>query len=478
VSVVAFVLALMAKTSVVMLPVVMLLCAAWQRRRIGQKDIIHTLPFFVLALGFGLMSVWFQKYQALPSTELALQPASFAQRLAGAGFDFWFYLGKALFPYHLILQYPDWKIDPGTLTAYLPDLLVCVALGVCAWFHRTWGWHGLFALGCFGVMLFPSLGFFDAQFLTIWQVSDHLQYTALIAIVALVAAVMALLPNKKVFKGIAGVLVLASAALCLGRAEVFKSQESLMADTIAKNPEAAGAHNDLGIALAEKGNLSGAIDEFELAIKYDPENTDARVGLGHALMIQGKLAEAEKQYQDALKIRPHAPQTHKMYASLLRHEGRTGEALYHLRMAALFKPDIETYLDLAALEYSAGHPDRAVACLKQAVALRPDPGAMNNLAWILATCSDESVRNGKEAMAYALEACRLTNFKQAGMMGTLAAAYAEAGDFPEAVETAGIAANLAASSGNPRFAAANQQLMNLYRSGKPYHEKPIKPDGQ
>ena len=251
-----------------------------------------------------------------------------------------------------------------------------------------------------------------------------------------------------------------------------------MADTIKKNPEAAGAHNDMGIALAEKGNLQGAIDEFNLAVKYDPENTDARVGLGHALMIQGKLAEAEKQFQDALKIRPQAPQTHKMYALLLRHEGRIGEALYHLQLAVLFKPDAGNYMDLAALEYSTGHPDLAVANLKQAIALRSDPAAMNNLAWILATCPDDSVRNGKEALAYALEACHLTNFKQAGSMGTLAAAYAEAGDFPEAVETAGIAANLAKSSGNLRFAAANQQLMNLYRSGKPYHEKPVEPAGR
>jgi cytochrome c-type biogenesis protein CcmH/NrfG len=97
---------------------------------------------------------------------------------------------------------------------------------------------------------------------------------------------------------------------------------------------------------------------------------------------------------------------------------------------------------------------------------------LNNLAWILATSSDDSVRNGTDAVALAEKACQQTHHQDAMTVGTLAAAYAEAGRFAEAVATAQKAANLAAAAGNSQFANINTQLMQMYRAGKPYHEKP------
>ena len=69
-------------------------------------------------------------------------------------------------------------------------------------------------------------------------------------------------------------------------------------------------------------------------------------------------------------------------------------------------------------------------------------------------------------------ACRLTAYRQAGMLSTLAAAYAEAGRFPEAVTTAEMALRLQTDAGDARGAALNQKLLTLYRAGKPWHEKP------
>src|ERR1035441_5631333 len=93
-SLVAFVLALLSKTSTIMLPLVLLACVAWQRGRITRQDLLRTSPFFVFALAFGLMSSWFQKHQQLVG--MTLQPESFGERLATAGRVFWFYLGQAL----------------------------------------------------------------------------------------------------------------------------------------------------------------------------------------------------------------------------------------------------------------------------------------------------------------------------------------------------------------------------------------------
>lgn len=478
VSLIAFVLALLAKTTAVMLPVLLILCAMWQRRRITVKDIIHTLPFFLLSLAFGLMSIWFQKNQALRMTLLALPSTTFPERLAGAGYCFWFYLGKILFPFNLCMQYARWAIDAHTALGWLPDIFAVTLFVLCLGFWRSWGRHALFGLGCFVVMLFPALGFFDAQYLTMWQVSDHLQYPALAAIIALVASTLAAIPNRMAFRMTAAALLLGSSILCFQRAGVFNAPEKLFRDTIAKNPADSDAYNQLGIILAGRRNYAAAMTNFVLAAKTDPNSCDAQMDLGHALMLQGKFAEAETQYLTALKLRPTAPQTHKLYAELLQRQGRNAEALYHLRMAAIFEPDEKTYVTLASLEYAAGYPHDAVNHLRRAVTLTKDAAVLNNLAWILATCADDSVRNGSESIQYAEQACDLTGYKQPGMLGTLAAAYAETGRFPEAIATAEKAVNIATEEGNVRFATMNRQLLLLYQAGKPYHERPLSTLGQ
>ncbi len=93
---------------------------------------------------------------------------------------------KALLPLQLSVVYFRWKPDVATLTAWLPDLLV-IAIFILCWRYRlSWGRHALFALGSFMVALFPALGFVNAQYQVKFQVSDHLQYLPLIALIALV----------------------------------------------------------------------------------------------------------------------------------------------------------------------------------------------------------------------------------------------------------------------------------------------------
>jgi Flp pilus assembly protein TadD len=478
VSLVAFVLALLAKTTIAMLPVVLLLCALWQRGRIARKDVLHTLPFFVLSIAFGLMSVWFQKHQALPSTPLVLQPTSFAQRLAGAGYDVWFYLGKALLPLNLCIQYPRWKIDPHTVAVYLPALLACGVFIVCLVFWRAWGRHVFFGLAAFVVMMFPALGFFDAQYLTMWDVSDHLQYSALAAIVALVAAALAAWLNRQIFLWTSAALLLIWSVLCFAHVKAFRTPESLMRDTIYKNPHASGAYNDLGVALANRGDFPHAECDFLMAVEADPNSADARVNFGQILALAGKFPEAEEQLLAALKAEPYDSQAHLAYVRLMEKEGKTAAALRHLQTGLLAKPDFNMCMEAASLEYRTGHPRPAVSYFRQALTFKLDPETLNNLAWILATSPDDSVRNGTEAVRDAAQACNLTAFKRSGMVGTLAAAYAEAGHFPEATATAETAIKLATDAGSTQFADQNRQMLQLYRAGKPYHEKPATNGGR
>ena len=472
ISLVAFVLALMSKTSTVMLPLVLLSCTLWQRGQITRRDFLQISPFLFLSLAFGLMSAWFQKHQALAG--LTLQPENFWDRFIGAGRDFWFYLGKALLPVNLSIVYVRWKLGATTLAAFLPLLIFCACLILCWRFRRSWGRHVLFGLGCFAITLFPALGFFDSQFLTKWQVSDHLQYLPLTAAVTLAVAGLASVPGAKFFKCAAIASLLALSILTFQRAEMFGTEEKLFRDTLAKNPAASEAHNDLGVILAKRQNYSEATDHFLAAVQSDPDNVGAQSNLGQALAMNGKFAEAEPHFLAAIKLKQNDPQPHKRFADALRQQGRNQEAIVQLQTALCLKPDIQTRLDLAEMFYQTGDSGRATIYFRKILSVKPNlPEPLNNLAWILATSPDDTLRNGAEAVEHAERACNLTSFKQTGMVSTLAAAYAEAGRFPEAVNTAETAVKLANANGETHLADINNQLLPLYRAGMPYHERPV-----
>jgi len=476
-SLIAFVLALLSKTSTVMLPPVLLLCALWQRGRITRHDWLRTSPFFVLSFGFGLMSVWFQKHQALASAGQVLAPESFGERLAVAGRVFWFYLDKALLPFNLNIVYPQWQVNPQAITAYVPLVILCVGMILCWRFRHRWGNNVLFGLGCFGVTLFPVLGFFDSQFLTRWQVSDHLQYLPLMAPVTLAVAALAAWLNPKILRYVAITLVLTLSVLSFQRAQAFATEEKLMRDTLAKNPTAWAALDNLGVILAKRQNYSEATEYFEAALRANPNNdadkASAHSNLGQALAVQGKFADAEPHYLAAIEIKPNEVEVHKRYANALGQQGRIPEALGQLKIAVSLKPDLQARLNLASLLYQSGDHRQAADQFRKVLALNPDqPEPLNNLAWLLATCSDDTVRNGTEAVRHAERACKLTAYRQTSFISTLAAAYAEAGQFTEAVTTAEMAVRLQTANGETRMAEINNQLLPLYREKKAYHERP------
>jgi Flp pilus assembly protein TadD len=473
-SLVTFILALLSKTSTIMLPLVLLAVAAWQRGRITRRDWLRTAPFFLLAVAFGLMSSWFQKHQQLVG--LTLAPQSLWERTALAGSIYWFYLGKALLPLNLNLVYPQWKVDATAPASYIPDLLFCAAVLVCWRFRRKWGRHALLGLGVFAITLFPVLGFFDSQFLTRWRVSDHLQYLPLMAPLSLAAASLAVLLPATAFRWLAAALIGCLAWLTFQRAQVFTSEETLFRDTLAKNPAAWGVQSDYGVLLAARKDYREAEQHFVASLQSNPENPDAQSNLAQLLAIQGRFDEAEPHFLAALKLKPDDPETHHRYAVALMRQGRSRPALTHLGVALALspKPDVRMRLDYAMLLHQAGDLRRAAAQLRQAVALKPDSvEALNNLAWLLATASDDTVRNGTEAVQYAERASRLPPVKDACVPGTLAAAFAEAGRFSDAVATAEKAVRDETAAGETRFAAINRQLLEFYRAGRPFHEPPM-----
>src|SRR5207248_11145783 len=192
-------------------------------------------------------------------------------------------------------------------------------------------------------------------------------------------------------------------------------------------------------------------------LRLKPNLAAAQLNIGNALTQQGKHAEAVGHYQQALRLQPNNPEAHCNLGLCLSGQGKNAEAIVQLTEALRLKTDdAQFHFHLATVLDAAKKPQEAVAQYREALRLKPDSVlALNNLAWILATRDVVDVRNGTEAATCAERACELTRRQEAFLMGTLAAAYAEAGRFPEAISAAQKAAELATAAGQKQIAAAN-----------------------
>jgi len=237
-------------------------------------------------------------------------------------------------------------------------------------------------------------------------------------------------------------------------------------------PSYAEAHNNLGFALARFARLDEAIAEYSVALQLKPNHWTAHYNLGNALAEQGKWDEAITNYTAALQVKPDLADVHYRLGFALSQEGRWAEACSELSMALQLKPDRALFhCQLAAALHRRGQTREAISHYREAIRLKPDYAeALNDLAWILATHPDPALRDGKEAVQRAEEACEKAGQQQASLLETLAAAYAEAGRFDEATTAAGKARELAVSTGQKELAAKIQKLIERFHVGEAWRE--------
>jgi len=192
----------------------------------------------------------------------------------------------------------------------------------------------------------------------------------------------------------------------------------------------------------------------------------------------GMYTDMETLWRTTLARNPGCWMAYNNLGVLLRDQGRVEEAveLYH-KSVEINPNNSEAQFNLGTALAARGRFDEAIKNFRMAIQINPNfSEALNNLAWVLAASPDDALRNGAEAVQLAERACELTHYDQPLFIGTLAAAYAESGLFPEAVTTAEKAEQLATSAGLTAVAEKNRQLLELYRAGKPYHEPlPTKP---
>ncbi|MGW8223500.1 MAG: tetratricopeptide repeat protein, partial [Syntrophobacteria bacterium] len=212
-------------------------------------------------------------------------------------------------------------------------------------------------------------------------------------------------------------------------------------------------------------------DHYSQALQIKPENFEAHNNLGVVLADQGKFDEAIDHYSEALRIRPDYAKAHQDLAVVLKKQGRIEEAINHYYEALKIEPNNTiAHIQLALVWLSQERTDKAIEHYQKALSLSPDSTlVLNNLAWILATHENSSFRDGARAVQLAEKACTLSGSKNATSLDTLAAAYAEAGRFHEALQTAQKASKLAVAEGRVEFAKEIERRMQLYKAGKPFY---------
>jgi len=242
------------------------------------------------------------------------------------------------------------------------------------------------------------------------------------------------------------------------------------------NPDDARANNNLGFALARLGKLDEAIACWETAFRSNDQFLEVRENLARALETQGVAAlqrgaidEALPRLRRAVQLNPQeAANQYNLGLALLR-KSSFDEAIAQFRKAlALYPRDAQTHNDLGVALSLKRRFDEAVAQFREAMAADPQfAQAQSNLAWLLATCPQATVRNGAEALKLAAKAVDLSHGNDPRMLDSLAAAYAETGRFREAVETARRALDLA---GQPLVSALKARIA-LYERREPFREK-------
>jgi Flp pilus assembly protein TadD len=409
-SLVFFTLALLSKTQVVFLPFVLLLCAWWRDKKAPgtkttqsfRRDIIRILPFFLLAIVLGLVTLWFQN-RGIGEEEIVI--GALPRRFVNAAMAIWWYAGHLFAPVRLMAIYPNWRFDSPRVLEWMPLIdLIGVLAGLWHWRNR--GTSGaFFAVACFIVALLPVLGLARMAYVRSGTVvADHLQYFADVPLLALFSAGVAYAWNqqqrmtKMATATVVTLLVGAMGTYAFGRAEVYRNEETLWPDNLSKNPDAwqahimmaqrrfkqeryaeaayhagraaelkpdlADIHNQLGLAYCRLERFEEGIAEYRKALQLKEAKPSSarsagvakiRANLANALAITAnhlsesahtvpeeamrRYDEAIRQYEEALDLDPKQPAIHRNLGMLLAQLGRYDEAIPHLRATLQMVPN-------------------------------------------------------------------------------------------------------------------------------------------
>ncbi|REJ64669.1 MAG: tetratricopeptide repeat protein [Planctomycetota bacterium] len=242
------------------------------------------------------------------------------------------------------------------------------------------------------------------------------------------------------------------------------------------NPDHWKARYNRGVSYSLAGKIDEAIDELNRAIELKRNYAWSWFNRGEAFYALGQLRESIRDYSEAIRLDPETARFHY----------HRGHSYYRLREYQRAIDDFDASIELDADDavpyvyrgdayFETGRYAEALQNYRRALALEKDLGrAYMSVAWLLSTCPDEDMRNDEKAIAAARRAIQLDGEQDHRYLETLAAAYANAGDFAAAEEAQTKATELA-----PEFAQSEcQARLELYAAGQPYRQQPIAPAGE
>jgi tetratricopeptide (TPR) repeat protein len=502
-SLVLFALGLAAKQMLVTLPFALLLLDYWPLQRWQTpfaKLLAEKTPFFILAAVSSIITFFVQRHFG---AVMSLNKMSLGERLANVCVSYLRYLAKIFWPAHLALAYP--MLKPPAVEVIAAAAFLLIFSGAAIGLVRTQPW---LAVGWFWFLgtLVPVIGLVQVG---MQSMADRYSY---IPSIGLFIAVVWLLRSwsLRMDPRIPAIFGLSVAGICLAltcrQAACWKDDQALFSHAIQNskanflayaelgdyearegrtntalnyletsvriNPNFATSRNSFGKILLMEGSNDQAIIQLKEALRIDPKYPVALYNLGYALLAEGRIGEALDQFQAQVNLEPEDFKAQENMGSVLLQNGLAADAIPFLQKAVAIKPDdAEAHYFLANALFRTSHAADAIHEYERAIQLNPDDiQALNDLAWILACDPQPSVRNGAKAMELALRAVKLSGEKNPVVIGTLAAAYAEAGKFPEASATEKRARHAALSQNNISLAASLERRLQLYQAGSPWRD--------
>jgi protein O-mannosyl-transferase len=519
--VLALALGLMSKPMLVTVPFVLLLLDYWPLNRfsnsagprksfsIPKRVIFEKLPLLALSIGACVAAILAQK----SAIALDTVPA-FPSRVGNALVSYVIYIRQMFYPAGLACLYPFpsaglalWKVVSSLA------VLLAISAGVLFYTQKRpyllvgWLWY----LG----MLVPVIGLIQVGLQAHADRYTYLPEIGLyLALTWLGGELFARWHYSRGWIGSVAALVIAGlSAGTVAQVSYWHDSESLWNHTLACTADNVVANDNLGEVLLQNGRVDEAIAHFREALEIQPDNILAHTDLAVALFQEGQVSEAFDHFRKALALRPTDPLMHYNFGVALFRNGQVNEAVAQFQKAVEIQPDyVRDLSQLGDAALHQGQVDEAIVLFQALLKVHPDDAeahymlgmiflkkgeasqaidhlqatlksqsdnadARNALAWVLATSPDASIRNGAKAVELAQRANALSGGTNPVFLGTLAAAYAETGHFPEAVATARQALQLAASQNNARAAAiitALQEQLKSYEAGSPFRDPNLK----
>jgi len=403
-----------------------------------------------------------------------LKAVSVDMRIANAIVSYVGYMSKMIYPSRLAALYPysydrllTWQPIVSTIVlAFLTVSIIHLARQQRPYLLVGWLWY----LGT----LVPVVGLIQAG---VQSMADRFTYLPSIGFFIIVAwGMYELLAKRRYLKvGLtisAGIVVVILLVCTRVQVQYWRDGLTLFGRAFEVTKNNPLMLNNLGVGFAVLGKHNEAIICYSEALRFEPNDPDVHYKLANSLAAQGKFNEAISHYHQALNIKPNYLDAHINFGAVLLKQGEFDEAINHFQQALKLSPNNPgIYHNLGNAYAAKGKFGEAIGYYRQALKIKPDFAvSLNALARIFATNSNTELQDPNQAIELAERAAKLTKYRNATVLDTLAAAYASAEKFSEAVETAEKALRLAESAQQNQLTEQIANHLQLYKSSEPYIE--------